>query len=382
MHTDEAACIACPLVATCLPDEARLAAGSPPTRPLHPEAPRRRTLHVTDQGARVTQTANRLRVILAGEVITEVGIRQLSDLAIHGHIQVSTQALRLCAHEGIPVHYLTATGQWIGAFGDTLPGTHRRLRQYEALADPTLTLDLARQIVATKIEHQRRQLLRASRADTELRERVAPQLQWIETVAATVDQSTDRATLMGREGQAARAWFTALTALVHPTRPALRPDGRKRRPPRDRFNALLSYGYGLLRRDMVTAILRVGLDPALGVLHSPRTAAPPLALDLMELFRVPVVDAMVLAAVNQGVFDETEDFQITGTDPEWPVQVWLSPAGRKKLIELYARRKHTEARHPVLGTSLSFARMMELEVRLLEKSWTGEPGLFARYRPR
>lgn len=187
---------------------------------------------------------------------------------------------------------------------------------------------------------------------------------------------------MGRKGQAARAWFTALAALVHPTYAALRPDGRKRRPPRDRFNALLSFGYVLLRRDLVTAILRVGLDPALGVLHSPRTAAPPLALDLMELFRVPVVDAMVLGAVNQGIFDVADDFDVTGSDPDRPVQVWLSAQGRKKLIGVYERRKHIEVRHPVLGYSLSFARMMELEVRLLERSWTGEPGLFARYRPR
>lgn len=242
-------------------------------------------------------------------------------------------------------------------------------------------MQLARAIVAAKVEHQRRQLLRASRGDDETRTRIAPQLQWIETVAAAIPRAADRPQLMGYEGQAARAWFTALPTLVRAA-PALRPDGRKRRPPRDRFNALLSFGYGLLRRDLITAILRVGLDPALGVLHQPRTAAPPLALDLMELFRVPVVDAMVLAAVNQGVFDAARDFEVVGGDPEAPLKVWLSASGRKALITAYARRKQTEVKHPVLGYSLSFARMMELEVRLLEKAWSGEPGLFARYRPR
>lgn len=337
-------------------------------------------MHVTDQGARITRVSRRLRVTYDGETLTELGVRQIRDVAVHGHVQMSTQALRLCAHEGIPVHYLTASGQWIGSFGDTTPTVQRRLRQYEALRDDDARLALARQIVATKIEHQRRQLLRASRRSTALRERVAPQLQWIETVAATLDRATDHAELMGREGQAARAWFTALRPLIDDAR--LRPRGRTRRPPRDRFNALLSYGYGLLRRDVQTAIMRVGLDPAIGVLHAPRTAAPPLTLDLMELFRVPVVDAMVLAAVNQGVFDPVEHFEVIGADPDAPERVWLSPSGRKALIGVYARRKHTEVKHPVLGYALSFARMMELEVRLLEKHWTGEPGLFAQYRPR
>ena len=61
-------------------------------------------------------------------------------------------------------------------------------------------------------------------------------------------------------------------------------------------------------------------------------------------------------------------------------RVWLSDTGRRKAIALYERRKHEEYRHPVLAYSLSYARMMELEVRLLEKEWSGEPGLFATFR--
>jgi CRISPR-associated protein Cas1 len=96
----------------------------------------------------------------------------------------------------------------------------------------------------------------------------------------------------------------------------------------------------------------------------------------MELFRVPVVDLAVVAAVNRRTFDADADFAVTGS------QVWMSDGGRKKLIEVYERRKHEEYRHPALGFSLSYARMMELEARLLEKEWSGEPGLFARFRLR
>ena len=154
------------------------------------------------------------------------------------------------------------------------------------------------------------------------------------------------------------------------------PRGRSKRPPRDRFNALLSWGYGLLYRDVVTALVRVGLEPALGVLHQPSSTALPLALDLMELFRVPMVDVPVLGAVNRRTFDAEEDFAVSGE------QVWLSALGRRKMLEVYERRKHEEYRHPALRYSLSFVRMVELEARLLEKEWSGEPGLFARLRLR
>ena len=71
-----------------------------------------------------------------------------------------------------------------------------------------------------------------------------------------------------------------------------------------------------------------------------------------------------------------EDFAITGE------QVWLSSDGRRKAIQVYENRKQEKWKHPVLQYSLSYARTIELESRLLEKEWTGEPGLFAELRLR
>ncbi|HSK72259.1 MAG TPA: CRISPR-associated endonuclease Cas1, partial [Pyrinomonadaceae bacterium] len=167
---------------------------------------------------------------------------------------------------------------------------------------------------------------------------------------------------------------------------AMKPDGRNRRPPKDRCNALLSYGYSLLLKDITNAILVVGLDPSLGFYHTPRSQAAPLVLDLMEIFRVTLVDLPVIASINRRQWDESEDFAIAGR------QVWLSDSGRKKFIQIYERRKADQWKHPVIGYSLSYARHLELEVRLLEKEWTDklsstetnlEPkGLFARTRLR
>ncbi len=63
-------------------------------------------------------------------------------------------------------------------------------------------------------------------------------------------------------------------------------------------------------------------------------------------------------------------------------RVWLSDAGRNKAIALFENRLADTWRHPAIGYSLSYARLIELEARLLEKEWTGRPGLFARMRLR
>jgi len=150
----------------------------------------------------------------------------------------------------------------------------------------------------------------------------------------------------------------------------MRFSGRNRRPPKDRFNALLGFGYALLLKDVMNAILTVGLEPALGFYHQPRSQAPPLALDLMEIFRVPLVDMPIVASVNRKQWDPEADFIIRGQ------QVWLSEEGRKKMIQIYEDRKQEKWKHPVTNYSLTYRRLLELEVRLLEKEWNGEGDLF------
>jgi CRISPR-associated protein Cas1 len=141
-------------------------------------------------------------------------------------------------------------------------------------------------------------------------------------------------------------------------------------------NALLSFGYALLLKDVVNAINIVGLDPAFGFYHQPRSSAPPLALDIMELFRVLLVDIPVLNSLNRSQWDANEDFTFAGS------QVWLSDEGKKKFFAIYERRKCDSWKHPVIGYSLSYSRMIELEVRLLEKEWMNEGGLFAQAKLR
>ncbi|WP_460205019.1 CRISPR-associated endonuclease Cas1 [Scytonema sp. NUACC21] len=152
----------------------------------------------------------------------------------------------------------------------------------------------------------------------------------------------------------------------------LRFSDRNRRPPKDRFNSLLGFGYALLMKDVMNAILTVGLEPAFGFYHQPRSQAAPLALDLIEIFRVPLVDMAIMASINRGQWDVQADFEVRGE------QVWLSETGKRKFVELYERRKQETWKHPITGYSLTYRRLMELEVRLLEKEWSGEGGLFAQ----
>src|SRR5262249_41971971 len=114
----------------------------------------------------------------------------------------------------------------------------------------------------------------------------------------------------------------------------LRYTARSRRPPIDRFSALLNFGYALLETAVMRAVMAVGLEPALGFYHTPRSAAHPLVLDLMELFRVALWDMVVIGSLNRGQWDTDADFTITKT------KAWLSPKQAYSEAEVFAISGH------------------------------------------
>lgn len=388
---NEKLCVKCSLAPACLPEETRLAQAIEvnPSEPdyktvkLFPSDDERMVLHVTTQGAKVGRKGDRFEIWMPDEQASLYPSREIGQVVLHGFSQISTQALRLCTEQEIGVHWLTSGGSYVGTFSTGIGSVQRRIRQYRALSDPEMCLKLSKKLVEAKVRSQLGLLLRANRerGDSSVNEAIAE----IRRLLSPLTRVDNIDSLRGYEGMVGARYFSVLPKLVLPEiGESMRPSGRSRRPPEDRFNALLSFGYALLLKDVMNAILIVGLEPSLGFYHQPRSQAQPLALDIMELFRVMMVDLPVLGSVNRRQWDEDLDFEIAGN------QVWLSDAGRKKYISLYERRKADQWRHPVIGHSLSYSRLLELEVRLLEKEWTDlspesrKPinGLFARMRLR
>jgi CRISPR-associated protein Cas1 len=371
-------CEKCSLAPVCLPEEVRQER-EPERDPVRLFPPDRdgTTLHVVAQGAGVGISYDSIVVRPKDGPEVKHPARGIDTILLHGFTQISTQAIRKCVEHGIGVHWLTVGGYHTASIVPTAGQVQRRIRQYKALTDEPTCLGLARRLATAKVEGQYRYLMRASRGDEEARSGIQLSLNSIQPILAEIPDAADRDSLRGFEGSAAVHYFAALRQLLGPqVHDDLRTDSRSRRPPQDRFNAILSYGYGLLHTSVMRAVLASGLEPALGFFHTPRSAAYPLVLDLMELFRVTLWDMPLVGSLNRGQWDPAADFTVT------KAKVWLSDAGRKKAIGIFEDRLQETWKHPVLDYSLSYGRSIELEARLLEKEWTGEPGLFARSRLR
>ncbi len=379
---NENLCAKCSLAPVCLPEESRLAAAVEAidddggavakARRLFPKHDARRTLHVVERDAVVKRSGLQLVVRTAGEDRKYPGM-DVGAVILHGSAQITSQAVHFAAANDIAVHWVSGGGAYVGGVAPPA-GVQRRLRQYQALQGDDLRVHLARRAAEAKIENQMRFIARQSRVRS-LRDEAKPLLKVMSVQAAQVPHCSDFDTLRGCEGIAARAYFSALGLLLNRDQEHMAFDGRSRRPPRDGFNAALSFGYGLLYREVMAAIISVGLDSTLGFFHTPRTAAHPLALDLMELFRTTLWDMPLVASVNRRQWSEQHLVPSRN-------KVWLSDDGKRLAVGLFEQRKQESWKHPVLSYSLSYARSIELEARLLEKEWSGEHGLFARMRLR
>ena len=400
---DDRKCARCSLRVVCLPEEDRLpvpgAGGEPHGTALEEPAGHAvvdgavadsrgglfpsnrdgRVIHVASPDARVSRGGRSL-IVTAGfgeeESKRKIPMHQVDAVALHGHAQMTTQAILGCVREGIAVQWLTPGGKAAGT--PAPPGRVRqRRRQFAALADDAFRLSLARRFAQAKVENPLRYLLRGTRGDQECRTAAAADVARVRACLGKIDRAESADALRGLGGMAAKHYFAALGTVLTAGVPAeLRFSGRSRRPPRDRFDALLSFGYALLHSLCERTLIAVGLEPAFGFFHTARGAAPPLVLDLQELFRTSLWDVPLVGSLNRGAWDPAADFELR------PGHVWLSGEGRKKAIGLFERRLSESDRHPHTGRSLAWGRIVELEARLLEKEWTGSPGHFARLRIR
>lgn len=371
-------CESCSLAPVCLPEEVRQVR-EPERDPVRLFPPDRdgATVHVVAQGTTIGVSGDSLVVKPRDEPERKFAIRNVESVLLHGNVQITTQALRKCVEFEIGVHWLSVGGYHHASTTSSAGQVQRRIRQFAALSNEEICLRLAKQLASAKVEGQYRYLLRASRGDEEARAEIQKHLDAMQPCLSRIADAADRDSLRGLEGAAAVPYFAALRSLLgNQVDEALRSDSRSRRPPLDRFNAALSYGYGLVHTAVMRAVLAAGLDPSFGFFHTPRSAAYPLVLDLMELFRTTLWDIPLIGSLNRGQWDPARDFEVT------KAKVWLSDDGRKKAIGLFENRLEETWKHPVLEYSLSYCRSIELEARLLEKEWTGEPGLFARSRLR
>ena len=323
------------------------------------------TLYLTTPDTYLLLDNYTLRVEVGHETRLRVPLHHLSAVVCFGHIGLSAPLMHRLAEEGIALVLLDDNGRFKARLEGAVSGNVLlRQAQFQRVADAAFTLDRARGCVAGKIKNTRQVLQRGAReakSDDEaktlarLADDLAASLRAL-PAAASLDA------LRGLEGEAARQYFSGLSLLVRPDqREAFAMDGRTRRPPRDRFNAVLSFLYAMWMNDCRSALEAAGLDPQVGFLHALRPGRAALALDLMEEFR-PWADRLALTLINRGQLAANYFVLREGGG------VSLQPDARKTVVVAYQERKKDEINHPLLAQSVPLGLVPLVQARLLARA--------------
>lgn len=322
-------------------------------------------LVLMEQGLSLGVNGESFDVERAGVRVDRVRMADVDQVLVFGSITLTPAAIAVLLRSDTDTVFLTARGRYRGRLvGPGGKNVQRRIAQFGRLREGRWVLDFARRVVAGKIANQRTLLLRAQREQR--REDMAGAIGAMRRAAAAAQRATTLDELRGAEGQASAAYFGVLGRCLR--NPEFTFAGRSRRPPRDAMNALLSFGYTLLLTAMEGAVLRAGLDPMVGALHSPEYGRASLALDLIEEFRPLIVDALALRLVNRREL-RREDFEEFVGEPEDPLAeeaeaaeaspaVWLGESGRRVFFRAWGRRLRETHLYEPRGQTLTFEQIL------------------------
>lgn len=263
-------------------------------------------VYVKEQGANIKKSSKCIQVDKNGNRLLEIPVANIDNLSVIGNIQISTQAMQLMMENGIDISYFTRYGKYIGhAQAEHSKNIFLRFAQYELYNDMPRRLNMARDIVENKTSNQIK-MIRSFRWKKESY-RWDKEVKQMENNLLELKNKDTINEIMGIEGICSSLYFKAYGKMFDCR---FEFNGRNRRPPRDPINALISLGYTFLTKEICSVLDAESFEMYLGFLHGIRYGRKSLALDIVEEFRQPVVDRLILRLLNKRMiteFDFEED---------------------------------------------------------------------------
>lgn len=327
--------------------------------PLH-YASRMKTLYVTQVGCVLKKQGNRIIIQKSGEVLQSVPAHTLDLILLFGRNHLTFDVNVFCLSHNIPVVYANQAGQFYGLVDNYAINstgiTKAQVEHAETLANQ---LAIARSIIRTKLNNAlvvMRRIAR-NRASQQQQQQLAEIEKQYSRMRNRIDRLRSLNRLRGIEGLAARYFFGFYSSLLPAQWQFSR---RNRRPPKDPANALLSLGYTVLFNNMLCFIKGRGLHAQFGYLHSGHNGQPALALDLIEAYRAPVVDALVFKLLHSNQFS-AEDFDMSYGACS------MSKAAKKRFLIALEAKLQSRISHPKEQFISDYRRLMDYEVQQFKR---------------
>jgi CRISPR-associated protein Cas1 len=280
-------------------------------------------LTVTEQGSRIGRSGNMLHISKGDRKLLMYPLEAIEQMVIMGRVEISTAMLGLLMQRGIDTIFLTADGRYKGKIvGTAGKNIFLREAQYLRRREAAFVLQFGKSLVAAKLRNSRNMVRRQHRAVYQ-----ALQDRWKNALSG-IRAAADIHVLRGFEGSFAALYFQHFPQLLNNDYGFRK---RIKHPPPDPVNILLSFGYTLLFNTIYGLVEIAGLDAFAGFYHQSSYGHPALVSDLMEPYRAPLVDALVVRLINSEAITPAHFEKIDD-------KLRLQPEAVKAVVSAYNQR--------------------------------------------
>ena len=290
-----------------------------------------------------------------------IPVEDVKEIIVFGEISLNKRFLEFLTQKEIILHFLNNYGYYIGSYypREHLNSGYMILKQAEHYMDGKKRLTLAKQFVRGASLN----IFEVIRYYRNRGKELEAELEQINSLIARIDYCETVEELMAIEGNIRDTYFSAFNCIIG--KKDFFFNGRNRRPPQDRINALISFGNTLAYTAVLSEIYKTHLDPRIGYLHTTNFRRFTLNLDVAEIFKPILVDRLIFSLLARNMLKATH-FEKKANG------ILMNDKGRKIFVEEWENKLRTTIKHRELGREVSYRRLIRMELYKIEKHLIGE----------
>jgi len=280
-----------------------------------------------------------------------IPIEDIDVIHLFGEVDLNTKLLNFLSQQNKPIHIYNYYGFYAGSFmpRDRDVSGELTVRQVEHYLDEKKRLLLARSFVEGSLFHMARNV-RSYNSTAEFLGKIENEMQNIFTTRTIPE-------LMSCEGRAKDAYYQAFNVIL---KDGFEIEKRERKPPSNPVNALISFGNAMIYSLVLSEIYHTQLNPTISYLHEPGEKRYSLSLDLAEIFKPLIADAIIFKLVNDNMINLGDFEKDIG-------YCYLNENGRKKFVQEFDKKITTTVKHRKLKRKVSYRGLVRIECYKLIK---------------
>jgi len=283
-------------------------------------------------------------------------VENVKEIFVFSDVDFNKRFLELLSKNKILLHYFNYYGYYMGSF---YPREHLNsgfviLQQANLYQNENQRLDLARRIVSGAVENMLKVLNYYKSRGKTTSEGIKTITKW----QSVLPEQKSIPELMAIEGRIREGYYKTFDCILE--NPDFLFDRRTRRPPENALNSLISFGNSVLYTICLSEIYKTHLDPRIGFLHATNFRRFSLNLDVAEIFKPIIIDRIIFSLIGRKQI-HLNDFELeTGG-------LMMSEKARKTYLAAIDKRMEATIKHRNIGRSVSYRRLIRLELYKIEK---------------